>query len=101
MSPTRSVRPYGSRARQVLNKKEKVPFDLVPHFRGFYFENQSDELWLNHESKSSREVRLNCNPTVNVLLSCPSWTNQYYLLYLYLASFAQLKRGIVLIDTIV
>jgi hypothetical protein len=53
------VKPFGSRAaRQVFKKKENVPFAIVPHFDGFYFENQSDELWLNNELKSPREVSL-------------------------------------------
>jgi hypothetical protein len=79
MSPTRPIKPYGSRARQVFSKKEKVPSALIPHFQGFSFENQSDEIWLNHESKSSREVRFDCIPIVNVLLRFHSWTNQYIL----------------------
>jgi len=32
-------------------KKEKIP--LVPHFDGFQFENESDELWLNGDSSTS------------------------------------------------
>jgi hypothetical protein len=59
MSTTRSVKPFSSRAtRPVLRKKDNVPFAIVPHFDGFHFENQSDELWLNNELKSPREVSL-------------------------------------------
>lgn len=37
-------------------KEEKVPYVLVPHFDGFHFENESDELWLNDGVKSHSQV---------------------------------------------